>query len=301
MSVEDDDPLATALSHAFISSPSLRPEPQNSNQLAAASASTPTTSATDSSVSSESLESTSDAEYESHVESWRAQSAEAREKAEKERARWEAIRAAEKQEAALRQAAIPQDSGAVGGEIISDHGWETVGKSQEVRRPSSPSPADARDLVTGEPQKHVPAPGAATVQNSQSAQDTGDESQKWEDVSSHLTSSFPSLSFPDRTNTPSPHPPPPAPLESATLAIYDPSLSTRTRVTALFSSLAINFLLPFVNGVMLGFGEIFAKNIVLEYFGWRPLSPGTTAASRGLGATSRPSERTKSSFTSSAK
>lgn len=106
-------------------------------------------------MSSESLDSTSDAEYESHVESWRAQSAEAREKAEKERARWEAIRAAEKQEAALRHAAIPDDGGAVGGEIISDHGWETVGKTQEVRRSSSPSPADARDLVTGEPQKHV--------------------------------------------------------------------------------------------------------------------------------------------------
>jgi len=231
------------------------------------------------------------------VQEWRAQSAEAREKAEKERARWEAIRAAEKQEAALRKAAIPVDSGSGGGEITSDHGWETVGSSQ-APRPSSPSPVDSRDLVAGEPQKHVVAKEAEAARKSQSAQDTGDESQKWEDVSSQLTSSFPSMSFPDRTNTPSPHPPPPPPaaLESATLAIFDPSLSTRTRVTALFSSLAINFLLPFVNGVMLGFGEIFAKNIVLEYFGWRPLSrPGSTAATTGLGAGLRPLDRTKSS------
>jgi hypothetical protein len=103
-------------------------------------------------VSLDSVDSTSQSEYESQVESWRAQSAEAREKAEKERARWEAIRAAEKQEAALRKSAIPADSG--GGEIISDH-WETIGNTQEVPRPSSPSPADSRDLVTGEPQKHV--------------------------------------------------------------------------------------------------------------------------------------------------
>ncbi|KAJ7170606.1 hypothetical protein C8R43DRAFT_980133 [Mycena crocata] len=296
MAFEDEDPLATALSHAFTSSPSLRPDPQNSTQLDTPSTSTPSASTDESSVSIDSVDTTSQSEYESHVESWRAQSAEAREKAEKERARWEAIRAAEKQEAALRKAAIPADSGAGVGEIASDHGWETVGQTQtqEVPRPSSPSPADCRDLVTGEPQKTPPKP--------QSGQDTGDESQKWEDVSDPLTSSFPSMSFPDRTNTPSPHPPPPPPLESATLAIFDTSLSTRTRVTALFSSLAINLLLPFVNGVMLGFGEIFAKNVVLEFFGWRPLSqPGATAASAGLGATLRPSKRTKNSDTNIAK
>ncbi|KAJ7494665.1 hypothetical protein B0H11DRAFT_2390804 [Mycena galericulata] len=289
MSLEDEDPLATALSDAFISSPSLRPDPQNSAHLDPVSTSAPSTSTTESSVSSDSLDDASQSEYESHVQEWRAQSAEAREKAEKERARWEAIRAVEKQEAALRIAAIPADGGGGGGEITSDHGWETVGSSQ-APRPSSPSPADSRDLVAGEPPKHVVAKEVPK------STDNGDESQKWEDVSSQLTSSFPSMSFPDRTNTPSPHPPPPPPaaLESATLAIFDTSLSTRTRVTALFSSLAINFLLPFVNGVMLGFGEIFAKNIVLEYFGWRPLSrPGSTAASTGLGATLRPRDRTK--------
>ncbi|KAJ7274449.1 hypothetical protein B0H12DRAFT_1208099 [Mycena haematopus] len=293
MPLEDEDPLAAALSHAFVSSPSLRS--QNSTQLGAASTSTPSTSTDESSVSSDPVDSDYQREHESQVESWRAQSAEARQKAEKERARWEAIRAAEKQEAALRKAALPTDSG-VGGE--TDQGWETVrarGETQEVPRPSSPSPADSRDLVAGEPQKHaVPTTAIVEAPKTQSAQDTGDESHKWEEVSDPLTSSFPSMSFPDRTNTPSPHSLPPPPLESATLAIFDSSLSTRTRLTALFSSLAINLLLPFVNGVMLGFGEIFAKNIVLEYFGWRPLPrPGAVAASTGLGATLRPSERTK--------
>ncbi|KAJ7707783.1 hypothetical protein B0H17DRAFT_1192220 [Mycena rosella] len=270
MSIEDEDPLATALSDAFTSAPSLLPDPQNSTQLDSASMSTPSTSTDETSVSSDSVDDASQSEYESQVETWRAQSAEARQKAEKERARWEAIRAAEKQEAALRKAALPADSGGGGGvgvgEITPDHGWETVGAGNtQAPRLSSPSPADSRDLVTGEPQGHaVTKEAVESAPKSQSAQDTGDESQKWEDVSSHLTSSFPSMTFPDRTNTPSPPPPPPAALESATLAIFDGSLSTQTRVTALFSSLAINLLLPFVNGVMLGFGEIFAKNIVLE-------------------------------------
>ncbi|KAJ7227118.1 hypothetical protein GGX14DRAFT_418241 [Mycena pura] len=281
MSLEDQDPLAAALSSAFVSSPSLRPDPSPQDSIDTGDTSTSTT---ESSVSSDALDSTSEPEYEAHVSAWRMQSAEARQKAEMERARWEAIRAAEKQEAALLKAAIPADSG-FGTGATSEHDWEAVGSSQEAARPS-PSPADARDLVTGEHPRHV---AQEAVQTMQKSQDSGNESQKWDEVSSQLTSSFPSLSFPDRTSTPSPHlPPPPRPLESASLVIFDSSLSTRTRLTALFSSLAINLLLPFVNGVMLGFGEIFAKNIVLEYFGWRPLSrPGATAASAGLRATRR--------------
>ncbi|KAJ7650366.1 hypothetical protein FB45DRAFT_732391, partial [Roridomyces roridus] len=255
-----------------------------------------TSTPAESTVSLDSATESSESEYEAYVAEWRAQSAEAREKAEKERARWESIRAVEKREAALQQAAnITVESRNDCG-VSSDQDWEPVGHSQAPET-SSPSPADARDLVTGEPQKNVQL---ESVQPPQSVPDTADESQKWEDVSSHLTSSFPSLSFPD-TNAPSPQapppPPPPATLESATLAIFDPSLSTRTRVTALFSSIAINFMLPFINGVMLGFGEIFAKNIVLDYFGWKSVGPppGSTAASAGL----RSQDRTKSSNTTS--
>lgn len=56
---------------------------------------------------------------------------------------------------------------------------------------------------------------------------------------------------------------------TATSAILDSKLSTKTRVLALISSIGINLLLPFVNGVMLGFGEIFAKEVVFGWFGWK--------------------------------
>lgn len=64
---------------------------------------------------------------------------------------------------------------------------------------------------------------------------------------------------------------------TATLSVFDTSLSTQTRFKALASSLAINLLLPFVNGVMLGFGEMFAKNVVLGWLGW-----GSTATAVGI-------------------
>jgi hypothetical protein len=67
------------------------------------------------------------------------------------------------------------------------------------------------------------------------------------------------------------------PSQTATLAVFDSTLSTRTRLKAFASSLAINLLLPFVNGVMLGFGEIFAKDIVLKWF-----RSGSTAAAVGI-------------------
>lgn len=116
--------------------------------------------------------------------------------------------------------------------------------------------------------------------------DTLEGSQKWEEVDSPSSSSYPSMSFPEQP-TPlhesnhdhhdrkhSHHNTPP---RTATLAVFDSTLSTRTRLQAFASSLAINLLLPFVNGVMLGFGEIFAKDIVLKWFGW-----GSTAARVGI-------------------
>ncbi|TFY74610.1 hypothetical protein EWM64_g9403 [Hericium alpestre] len=53
-------------------------------------------------------------------------------------------------------------------------------------------------------------------------------------------------------------------------------------------------LLPFVNGVMLGFGEIFAKNVVVGWFGFGKRGSGTGAAANvGIGARrpGEPSER----------
>lgn len=103
------------------------------------------------------------------------------------------------------------------------------------------------------------------------------------------------MSFPERSGAQSPtshgaapnqddtaHPVAPAPL-SVTLAIFDSTLPVRVRAFAAFSSLAVNLLLPFLNGVMLGFGEIFAKNVVLGWFGWRPST--TVAGTVGVGTT----------------
>ncbi|KAF6757257.1 hypothetical protein DFP72DRAFT_846130 [Ephemerocybe angulata] len=207
-------------------------------------------------------------EYEAQVQAWREQSAEARDKAEKERARWEAIRV---EEAAQRKAAgIVDTPTEIPTGIPNIHSHPTA---------SSASP----DLVTST---------AVDTEPESRGETTDGGSQKWVDVQAS-TSSFPS-SFPERTEPSSPtrqvtsssKPAPP----SSTLAIFDSSLSTKTRVIALFSALAINLALPFVNGVMLGFGEIFAKNVVLQYFGWKPTGPGSVAAAAGLRSTrSRPS------------
>jgi hypothetical protein len=69
-------------------------------------------------------------EYEAQVQTWRAQSAEAREKAERERARWEEIRAREKEE--------------------RSSGEPTLGEVKREAAEPNPSPADVRDLVSGE-------------------------------------------------------------------------------------------------------------------------------------------------------
>ncbi|KAG6887919.1 hypothetical protein C0995_011627 [Termitomyces sp. Mi166 len=218
------------------------------------------------------------AAYESQVEAWRAQSSEAREKAEKERERWEAVRATEKKEDECRRAlGIPYESQPEPTEHRHETGWETVTQNSDQSTLTS---------VGTHPQTSTQSSAALHVESSQA--DIGEGSQKWEDVHSSLTSSYPSFEYPERTDTPSPShrhaaPPPAAPL-SATMAIFDSTLSTRTRVKALFSSLTINLLLPFVNGVMLGFGEIFAKNVVLQWFGWKPVGPGYVAASTGIGS-----------------
>ncbi|KAG6819725.1 hypothetical protein H0H93_009248, partial [Arthromyces matolae] len=219
------------------------------------------------------------AAYESQVEAWRAQSSEARVKAEKERERWEAVRATEKKEHERRKSlAILEESRPQVPEHESVPASTTEPQPEEVLAQSNVEvPIETQPTITSD------------VSRPQSQADTGDESQKWEHVNPSLTSSYPSLEYPERGETPPPshrnlaQPSEAAPL-NATLAIFDSTLSTRTRVKAVFSSLAINLFLPFVNGVMLGFGEIFAKNVVLQWFGWKPVGPGYVAASAGIGS-----------------
>ncbi|PSR72944.1 hypothetical protein PHLCEN_2v11181 [Hermanssonia centrifuga] len=277
------------------------------------------------------------ADYEAHVAEWRVRSAHQRQKSEIERAKWEALRAEEEKEGKDWGERVLKERKVSGGSVSlagssrlaesssSVHGWENV-RAEGV---SSPSPADVRDLVAGEAQKsgHIRAavqePSSTlssppvTVSNENNRPDSEPESSKqdrWEDIPSELTSSYPSINFPSDIHSPSSsHQHQVQPHEhhehghihghpihhrlhhhdepqrgSATSAVFDTSLSRKTRVLALLSSLAINMMLPFVNGVMLGFGELFAKHVVLGWFGWN--GAGRTAANVGL--RSRPGNTT---------
>ncbi|GAA5820790.1 hypothetical protein JCM3770_000994 [Rhodotorula araucariae] len=53
------------------------------------------------------------------------------------------------------------------------------------------------------------------------------------------------------------------------------------KLWAVLASLAINVGLPFVNGVMLGFGELFARNVVGVRLGWPLASASASASSPG--------------------
>ncbi|KAL4243733.1 hypothetical protein ABKN59_011452 [Abortiporus biennis] len=258
-------------------------------------------------------------EYEDNLKQWRRQSAEQRAKAEDVRRHWEEIRESELKEG--KKSDLDLSGNPVGS------GWErlsaSVASSVVGHNTGSeePSVADARDLVSGEgqgrktkEQLETILPGEPLTTTSSPPEGSGHEAEsskhdKWEDVPSSMTSSYPSMSFPSDPHSPSSshhHKLPPHRHEhdhdhrhhqgyahaeeravagpgGPTFAIFDSSLSTKTRVLALFSSLAINVLLPFVNGVMLGFGEIFARNVVVGWFGWK--RPGGVAASAGLGST----------------
>ncbi|KIJ67086.1 hypothetical protein HYDPIDRAFT_174330 [Hydnomerulius pinastri MD-312] len=195
------------------------------------------------------------AEFEAQVEEWRAQSAEAREKAEQERAKWEAIRLHEAEE---RKAlgVEPENWDALGSHIIASF-------------------ASASEALSG----------SSRVHDGQHAKaESGSPSQKWENISSSPTSSYPSMSFPDPSapQSPSPQQTKTATVPPSTLpSIMDRTVAPRTRMSLVLSSLAINLLLPFVNGVMLGFGEIFAKNVLVGWIGWKTQN-GRTAAKVGL-------------------
>jgi hypothetical protein len=73
-------------------------------------------------------------EYETHVQTWRAQSAEQRDKAEKERLKWESIRNQEREEAERRKSA---------GGISVQESWEKLGASgSSVASTAASSQAD---------------------------------------------------------------------------------------------------------------------------------------------------------------
>ncbi|KAH7884528.1 hypothetical protein F5I97DRAFT_1830976 [Phlebopus sp. FC_14] len=227
------------------------------------------------------------AEYDAQVREWRAQSAEAREKAERERARWEQVRLREAEE--RKTLGIEPESW----DNLGSHITESFAAASEAL---SASVTSASSAAKGEGQ-------GSSSQAQHIKTESHSPSQKWEHISSSPTSSYPSMSFPDPSRPQSPAPPPPsspppsAPAHSgqklpvsetknttvppSTLpSIMDPAVKPRTRMSLILSSLAINLLLPFVNGVMLGFGEIFAKNVIVGWIGWK--RNGRTTTSVGL-------------------
>ncbi|EIW84018.1 hypothetical protein CONPUDRAFT_135625 [Coniophora puteana RWD-64-598 SS2] len=149
------------------------------------------------------------------------------------------------------------------------------------------SPSDARDLVFGEPQHSLPPHGGHVKVPSS-------PSQKWDTLSDPMTSSYPSLSYPQSTAPGSPQQRPQAPSiaegergepkepPSTIPSILDTAVSKKTRGYIIMSSIAINLFLPFLNGVMLGFGEIFAKNVLVNWIGWKK-AKGSASVAGGVG------------------
>lgn len=98
-----------------------------------------------------------------------------------------------------------------------------------------------------------------------------------------------SSSYSSQPHAPSEMLPQYPPSGSLTLAIFAKNISWQRRGYLLLASVAINLGLPFINGVMLGFGEIFARSIVAPYIGLAPASininaPGSRTAA-GTGGT----------------
>lgn len=270
------------------------------------------------------------AEYEALEASWKETSAKERAHAEATRKHWEEVRAKEAKERKERGETEDED-------IPSGLDWVGVsGASSTIAASASPAPTDVRDLVAGEGQggktknelevsidglllrfltgielsiKQAILPGSQSSPPESGSHDRdaseaeSSKHEKWEEVSSEVTSSYPSLSFPSDPHSPSSqhhsqlhhshhdshhHPHHHShhghtEESGTTFAVFDSRLSGKTRALALFSSLAINLLLPFVNGVMLGFGEIFARNVVGGWFGWNTSRPGSVAVGVGLG------------------
>ncbi|KZS94253.1 hypothetical protein SISNIDRAFT_549430 [Sistotremastrum niveocremeum HHB9708] len=324
-SSDADELLEKALANAFESAPSIPPPPTHAQTSSSAqsgsSTESPTTaqqtapeaassaastSAGSASISSESgLDDSWREGYDSYVSQWRAESAIARKKAEENRAKWESVREQEAKQGKSRKDEWE--------DLVASRSSEQAPASKPAPAPAaaagtdSPSVADTRGLTSGEtpgghgkerleevipppPGPTEPYPADMNEESPPASQHTRPAdslatSQQWDNVQLSGSSSFPELSFPSRSRSPSPHraakavPPPVVAPPSATLTVFNSSLPKRTRLLAVASAVAINFCLPFLNGVMLGFGEIFAKQLV-HWLGWK--IPGGPATALGI-------------------
>ncbi|KAG8908342.1 hypothetical protein FRB99_007269 [Tulasnella sp. 403] len=229
-------------------------------------------------------------EYDARVAEWRAQNAAARKKAEETREKYAAIRAEEERAAASTSKDVgrqplpndphrpPQGQPASSPPFsvsvpASDHEhdkWEDI-PSVASSFPSLPSQMNDGHVLTGED-----GASRTTTNNenmpSSSVPDSGEEGpteEKQKTSTAGVTGAAGGAAV-ARQQRP-----------SVTPRILDAGLPWKTRAFALVSSLAINMFLPFVNGVMLGFGEIFARNVIAPWFGWKSvINPSGTRTLR---------------------
>ncbi|KAG9314854.1 hypothetical protein JVU11DRAFT_3951 [Chiua virens] len=284
--------LQAALEHPFEPTE----VPSSTSQAPPASTSVPPPEPTSSEAPSEG--DTWQSAYSAHVSEWRAQSASVRTKAELARAKWEAIRTSE---AAERQASgqPPESWDGLGDHITAS----AVAATEVVTHSLAASVASLSSIEHVESRMGHEESVEHALQHGKL--ENGSPSQRWEHLSASPTSSYPSMSFPEASVPQSPSHQPvslvptsaslpaqthlhrkieqiPTHVPSSTLpSVMDNRIAPRTRLSLVLSSLAINLLLPFINGIMLGFGELFAKNVVVGWFGWKS-RPGNTAAGLGL-------------------
>lgn len=91
-----------------------------------------------------------------------------------------------------------------------------------------------------------------------------------------------------------------APSGSLTLAAFSPGpMSWTRRLSLVTASLAINLGLPFLNGVMLGFGEIFARAVLAPWIGLAPAAVNINAPGAPAGRGGAAKDVTAASFSPS--
>ena len=100
------------------------------------------------------------------------------------------------------------------------------------------------------------------------------ENSKEDDDSDVLDDSVASIDDSISQISVEPPPLPPAPTGELTLSfIFSHGLSWKRRALLFTAVVAINIGLPFINGLMLGFGEIFARAFIAPWIGLAPPLP----------------------------
>ena len=164
--------------------------------------------------------------------------------------------------------ALPNESTTLSRHSATSQAWEDV--SGSLSSAEDLSPAASGSGCSGEEMMNVPRSnnvvGRAMTDPVPNAVSASGLSRT--DASS--TTPAPQPTPTDRDG--SRHPTPPAQPPSLTLSLFTtPSHLTLSRVIAV---MGINLVLPFINGVMLGFGEIFAREVVqVGKIWWREGGP----------------------------